>query len=92
MDAATVVMIIFTIILFIAVIALSFMNFAQSISKVNAKVSGAPILNRVFEESGNKTVKMVASISVSALAIVSLIVLTITGATAKKDAFTYLLQ
>lgn len=92
MDAATVVMVIFTIILFIAVIALSFMNLAQSISKVNAKVSSAPVLNRVFEESGNKTVKMVASISVSALAIVSLIVLTITGATAKKDAFTYLLQ
>ena len=92
MDAATVVMVIFTIILFIAVIALAFMNFAQSISKVNAKVSGVPLLNHVFEESGHKTIKMVASISVSAVALVSLIVLTITGATAKKDAFTYLLQ
>ena len=92
MKAASVVMVIFTIILFIAVIALSFMNISQAMGVVNGKVAGMPVVGKMYDESGNKTIKMVPALAVSGVALVALIVLTITGATAKKEAFTYVFR
>lgn len=93
-------MVIFTIILFVAVMTLSLMNIVQASDKLNteglAKAESIPVIGsltgKIFEESSHKTVNKKVAIAVSATAIISLIVLTITGASAKKEAFSYLLK
>ena len=96
MDASSVIMVIFTIILFVAVMALSLMNIVQASDKLNAEAEKMPVIGRltgrILEEANHKTVNKKVAIAVSATAIVSLIVLTITGASAKKEAFSYLLK
>lgn len=83
-------MVIFTIILFVAIMALSLMNIVQASDKLNTVVGNMP--GNIFEDSKHKTVNKKVAIAVSATAIISLLVLTITGASAKKEAFTYLLK
>ena len=95
MSSASVVMVIFTIILFICIVAMSFMNIAQSMKKVNDKLESNKFLsytaNKLFVESDNKTVKPWAAIGVAGVTLVCMLVLTITGATAKKEAFSAML-
>lgn len=66
------------------------MNIVQASDKLNTVVGNMP--GNIFEEASHKTVNKKVAIAVSATAIISLLVLTITGASAKKEAFTYLLK
>ena len=83
MKAATIVMIIFTIILFLCVIALAFMNITSSLS-VNGSMDSSKMFKKM--ESGKVYNKWV-SLGVSGLTLIVALVLTITGASTKKEAF-----
>ena len=83
MKAATIVMIIFTIILFLCVIALAFMNITSSLS-VNGSMESSKMFKKM--ESGKVYNKWI-SLGVSGLTLIVALVLTITGASTKKEAF-----
>ena len=84
MKAATIVMIFFTIILFLCVIALAFMNITSSLS-VNGSMDSSKMFKKM--ESGKVYNKWV-SLGISGLTLIVALVLTITGASTKKEAFT----
>lgn len=84
MKAVTIVMIIFTIILFLCVVALAFMNITSSLS-VDNDVGSSKLFKKA--QSGKVYNKWI-SIGVSGLTLIVALVLTITGASTKKEAFT----
>lgn len=87
MKAATIVMIIFTVILFLCVAALAFMNIASSLSAT--KVPSNALFAKAYGKMQNgKVFNKWISLGVSGLTLIVVIILTITGATAEKEAFT----